>query len=298
MKLIKTITRSTPTLLDKLGSFVFGNVSIGIYDENKQYSVDDFVYEITAAGDIVFYQCVEPTSGPFDIFKWNAVSLIDLIGSGDIISDSRPLGRTVSTWLKPISRGYYDVDSIPVEMDMNMLKYETTDDTITITGVVDIDDKQHFYGRVKFPTHIKNVSVSHVGENAFVGTTGITDLIISDNIRTIGSGAFRVTTPDNVDDSLYMLTVTIGNGISTIPNRAFYNQSKLTSITIPATIDTVDDNAFGNCTSLSEVRFNGKFTNIHTNAFSDAPLTTIYGHKYSTAEAFATEKNITFVEIE
>lgn len=296
--LIKTVIRNNPTLVDKLGSFVFGNAVIKPYDENTEYKTDDFIFEISNDGSIIFYQCLEPTTGPFDVSKWNAVSLIDLIGSGDIISDAKPLGRTVSTWLKPVERSFHDVDAIPVEMNHNMLEYEINDDVITITKVISIEDKPHFYGSVIIPEYIMDNPVSYVGDNGFVGMLGATDLIIPDTILSIGSGAFRVNVYDSDDERLYLTSVSIGYGITAIPYRAFYNQSRITSLDIPGTVESIDEEAFANCTSLTDVTIHGKYTSIHENTFSGSTsLTTIHGYKNSTAEDFAISKSLTFVEL-
>ncbi len=62
--------------------------------------------------------------------------------------------------------------------------------------------------------------------------------------------------------------VTIGNGITSIGNHAFYNCGNLTSVTIPGSITSIGNFSFDNCTNLADISLPSGITNIGSYAFS------------------------------
>ena len=114
-------------------------------------------------------------------------------------------------------------------------------------------------------------SVTSIGDGAFDGCIGLTEVTIGSGLTSIGNHAFgscegltSITIPGNVTSigvsafyHCYGLTeVTIGNGVTSIGNDAFYVCSGLTSITIPNSVTTIGNGAFEACSVLTSVTVN------------------------------------------
>jgi hypothetical protein len=86
------------------------------------------------------------------------------------------------------------------------------------------------------------VNVINIGDEAFAGCTGLTDITISGSIISIGIGAFESCTS--------LTNVTIPNGVSGIGDGAFFFCSSLTNVTILGSITNIGHSALGYCTNL------------------------------------------------
>jgi hypothetical protein len=296
---VKTISMTTPTMINKLAAFVFGDVTVQEYDPNISYVIDEYVYRITDDGGLQFYQCIIPTTGMFDSFKWQAVSVIDIMGSATVISETKPLGSTVSTWIQPKAYDSGDLDSIIPEMDPTKLEYIRDTNGMTIIGYgTTKDGSPLFNGDVKTPNNIEGYEMITIGENAFKDVSGIDNLIISDNVIKLMPGALAASSTDNTDVNTYISGVEFGYGLTTIPYKAFSNQKLIKSVDIVSSIDSIEEAAFENCIGLETVTIRGRDCEIHENAFEGCTsLTTIQGSMGSSAERFATNKNLTFKSI-
>ena len=116
--------------------------------------------------------------------------------------------------------------------------------------------------------------------NAFSNTTSLTAVTLPETLKYFGSGPFTntgiksIVLPDSLtnnsfpysdpyfswywfEDCQELSSVTIGSGITYLPNEAFLGCSSLTSITIPNNVTKVGEECFKNCTSLSSVIMNG-----------------------------------------
>ena len=82
-----------------------------------------------------------------------------------------------------------------------------------------------------------------------------------------------------------------------IGNGAFCECSKLKSIIIPNHVESISSDTFARCTSLTsitiakDVEVNGK------NIFYETPNVVIYGYSGTSAEKYAKNNNISFVEL-
>ena len=85
------------------------------------------------------------------------------------------------------------------------------------------------------------------------------DLIIPDNVKSIGYGAFNGFSG--------LSSITIGNSVTSIGDRAFYNCTGLTSVIIPDSVTSIGDSAFYKCTGLTSITIPDSVTSINYEAF-------------------------------
>ena len=86
------------------------------------------------------------------------------------------------------------------------------------------------------------------------------DLVLPDNVTSIGVGAFGFCTS--------LTSVTIPDSVTCIGDSAFYNCDSLTSVKIPDSVTNIGDFAFYNCDSLTSVTILDGVTSIGGYAFS------------------------------
>ena len=97
----------------------------------------------------------------------------------------------------------------------------------------------------------------------------VKDLVIPNNVTTIGGWAFR--------GCEGLTSVTIPNSVTTIGHSALAYCTGLTSVTIPNSVTTIEDATFYGCTGLTSVIIGNSVTTIGNAAFRDCyRLNTIY----------------------
>ncbi len=179
--------------------------------------------------------------------------------------------------------------------------------------------------------------VTEIGDDAFDGCTSLESVTIPDSVTYIAENMFNDTAlyknEDNWENGVLYIgnhlisakagisgdysiksgtvgiayeafeycasleSVTIPHSVTRMGNFAFRECISLKSVTIPSGIIGIDDE-FDGCTSLESVTILNKDTDISNSAFSDRPSAlVIKGFADSTAQDFATSRNITFEEI-
>ncbi len=156
-------------------------------------------------------------------------------------------------------------------------------------------------------------SVTSIGDSAFLGCSSLKTITLPEGLTSIGYQAFW--------GCLSLETITIPEGVTSIGEYAFYGCSNLATITLPEGLASMGDNAFRECSALSGVAIpdgvtsNGEYAFFNCSSLEtltilsktveiyDAtdtvpPTATIYGYRGSTAEAYATKYNRTFVALE
>ena len=137
----------------------------------------------------------------------------------------------------------------------------TLDDggTLTISGEGAMAD----YSQGSAPWYGKRLSISSmtiednvasVGNYAFYGCSGLTDVTIPSSVTSIGSSALQRCTA--------LTSVTIMEGVMSIGVSAFQYCTGLTSVTIPEGVTSIGDSAFYGCSSLMSVTIPGSVTSI------------------------------------
>jgi hypothetical protein len=142
-------------------------------------------------------------------------------------------------------------------------EYSVNDDgTATITGY------NGNGGAVTIPETLDGYKVTGIGEEAFCFCNSITELTISEGVKSIGDLAFcfcdiitAVTIPGSVETignlafcgcgNITELTIT--EGVKSIGESAFENCYQLKTVTIPGSVESIGESAFENCGQLKTV---------------------------------------------
>lgn len=93
------------------------------------------------------------------------------------------------------------------------------------------------------------------------------NIIIPDNVKTIGDAAFAWC--DN------LVSVKLGNGLTEIGKAAFNSCRSLNSITIPNNVESINQGAFQQCSGLKTLTLGKNITTIGSQAFKDTKINTI-----------------------
>lgn len=90
-------------------------------------------------------------------------------------------------------------------------------------------------------------SVTSIGEDAFYGCKGLTNIVVPDCVTSIGDYAFFGS--DN------LTSIAMGNSVTDIGNYAFFGCRELKSITIHSNMTSIGAEAFAFCDSLESIVF-------------------------------------------
>ena len=112
---------------------------------------------------------------------------------------------------------------------------------------------------LEIPAEMEGHRVTIIGEEAFLGCTGLTSVTIPDSVTFIGGRAFFAC------ESL--TSVTIPDSVTSIGDHAFDWCQNLTSVVIPDSVTSIGDHAFDCCTSLTSVTIPDSVTFIGDEAF-------------------------------
>ena len=130
-------------------------------------------------------------------------------------------------------------------------------------------------------------TVTFLGENAFLGCSGLTELNLGKSIDTIGPAAFygckgltgSLTIPNSVRAMHYAAfygctgftgALTIGNALTRIESGTFYNCKGFSSLTIGNAVQFIGTSAFWGCKGFTgSLTIPNSVTSIEPNAFHD-----------------------------
>ncbi|MDE6410158.1 MAG: leucine-rich repeat domain-containing protein [Muribaculaceae bacterium] len=140
-------------------------------------------------------------------------------------------------------------------------------------------------------------SVTYIGKRAFYGCTGIKELIIEEGEKELSIEDIFSVTEESVFydcplESVYLgrnlnypeykrqgyspfssktslISLTIGNSVTTIDELAFMDCSGLTELTIGDSVTSIGDKAFYGCSGLTELTIPNSVTSIGKSAFED-----------------------------
>jgi hypothetical protein len=150
----------------------------------------------------------------------------------------------------------------------------------TITGFNPIAlsagyDKTLFNGPI--PISLGGFPITHIGNNAFQGCTGLTSLMIPNPIVNIGVGAFQ--------ECSNITSITISNSVQYIYKNAFLGCTKLVSVIFQGDIPVLEDEAFGPVIINAFVEFITNTKNVN--------LASVFGKSISYLETSSSTVKIT-----
>ena len=116
------------------------------------------------------------------------------------------------------------------------------------------------YPRGKSGAYVIPAGVASIGERAFSGCGGLTDVTIPDGVSFIGEGAF--------ENCPHLVNVIIGSGVTSIGTCAFAACYNLTGVVIPDGVTEIGAEVFSGCSSLTNAIIPNSVTNIGYGAFS------------------------------
>ena len=161
---------------------------------------------------------------------------------------------------------------------------------LSIQGNSDYPYSSAFVNGVKSITFGINTQLTSMGEYAFYGCSGLTNIEIPSDVTTIGEYAFygcsgltNIEIPSGVttisDYAFFgcssLTNIKIPNGVTTISDYAFFDCSSLTNIKIPNGVTTIGEYAFYGCSGLTNIEIPSDVTSIGEYAFSGSGLTSV-----------------------
>ena len=167
--------------------------------------------------------------------------------------------------------------------------------TIVNGGEIYIDDYEIKNGTEDnmFPSHafqdtkirrlVLPKTVSSVSRYAFGSCSQLEEVVYNDNIVSIDYAAFtfsgmkKVFVPDcikKLDNCIFyrmkeLEDASIGNGVTVIPFKAFFECPKLETVTLGSNIQKIGNSAFAGCKSIKSVEFPESLIAIEDDAFAD-----------------------------
>ncbi len=132
-------------------------------------------------------------------------------------------------------------------------------------------------------------NVNSIGNYAFDGCSSLSSINWPTNLNSIGERSFR-----NCDS---LVSIVFPNALNTIGYGAFDYCDLLSGVTLAQNVTSVQNYAFASCPSLLTFKTYSTNTSFASYVFDGSPSVTIYGWADSTADTYATNKNIPFVAI-
>lgn len=147
---------------------------------------------------------------------------------------------------------------------------------------------------VTFPANLQTIE-----SEAFRNCKRLADAALPDTVETLGTYVFSDCTSlttfnypsklqkvgnDYTGGLFYnckgLTTITVPDGVKSIPNAAFDYNNYLTAVILPASITSIGERSFSNCPALREINLPTTIKEIGGNAFENDPLLTVYCPKY------------------
>ena len=169
-----------------------------------------------------------------------------------------------AVWVSAIELFHLEPNEQNTGLLITEFKKQATFTTLKIPSVINGKPVVGFADGALMDTHdghaasiIVPESVVYIGEEAFAGTS--VPIVFKGKISYIGEGAFK--------NCGALESITLDEGIDSIPFMAFYECSSLKTINLPEGITTIDENAFEGCTSMKTVVLPSTLTSIQDSAF-------------------------------
>ncbi len=155
------------------------------------------------------------------------------------------------------------------DFEVDGIYYNITDSeklTVAVTFQGDYADSYNdeYIGRVFIPQNVtynsKNYSVTSIGNSAFYSCSYLTSVTIPNSVIRIDHYAFY---------SCGLISIIIGNSVSSIGTMAFGKCCDLTSVSIPTSVTSIGVRVFEDCSALASITIPPQCTGIGYLAFNN-----------------------------
>ena len=123
-----------------------------------------------------------------------------------------------------------------------------------------LSPKKTMEGHLIIPSTVDGYTVTAIGENAFAGCSGLTEVGLPETLKTIEDGAF--------EGCSGLTAISIPYGVTDIGERAFAGCNGLEALTVPDKITVVRKETFSGCVNARSVGIYNTVTTIEENAFA------------------------------
>ncbi|MBO5302700.1 MAG: leucine-rich repeat domain-containing protein [Lachnospiraceae bacterium] len=212
---------------------------------------------------------IEPSIFDYEVADYdNTITirgLIDADGVTEIVIPSEINGREVSSISKNAFSGYSTLKNIIIPSTITSIgrnafagtkwlaNKQAENPLVIINGI--LIDATGASGEIVIPD-----TVTSIIDYAFSDCSGLTGVIWSKTMETIGYGMFS--------NCSNLTNITIPEGVTYIEEEAFSGCSSLTSITIPEGVTSIEYGVFSDCSNLETINIPNSVTSINKNAFT------------------------------
>ena len=272
----------------------------GCTDLKKVYVGANWITDGVLYDQGMFYLCHEIVGGNGTVFDDDLDN--DGVGYAHVDEPDNP------GYFTAVSSASYET---PAELKSTMV----TDGALTYRVFADhaevYECDNSFDGDIVIKDEIDGKKVTKIAARAFLECDSITSVVIPDTVKDIGFEAFyycEMLRSVNLPDSLETLGVSafekaralgsieIPSKMKTIESKTF-DSCGIVSVTIPENIESIKSEAFGN-SFLRRISIINPECDIYDDSITFYPSGSIYGHKGSTAEAYAKKYDIDFYALE
>lgn len=138
----------------------------------------------------------------------------------------------------------------------------------------------YYYNNTHTTTVLIGEEVEYIPAYLFSNCSGLSTLVLPDNVKEIGEYAFscfytKGEGESNKVSDVSLTSVTFGTGLEVIGKNAFYYRTKLSSITIPDKCTAIGTSAFEGCSGLSTITLGKNIATIGNKVFDSSIINTI-----------------------
>ena len=238
----------------------------------------------------------------FNSCKYDKISPEDYVLSPD--------GLTLLQWLKKDVKGI-DFQSDPIlskVIDINdsiFLECKSLKNIILPKGITEIKNKT--FANTGLENIVLTDNITTIGTSAFEGCTSLTTITIPNSVTAIGASAFQgckslksISFPENITKISYntfrdcssLVSFSVPHNVTEIEMGAFARCKNLTSIEIPEGVELLSFGVFEDCNSLTSIELPTTIKQVGGRAFRNCKnLTFIIFRGITPPEEFYVSKN-------